>query len=510
MAKHASLSASGTKEWGNCAGSIVLTALLPESQRDDTNDYARLGTCAHHLLETCLAEGVDTTAYLGRIIAIKDEATPKERTEIQKKGAKLDAVKKASTYATIVDQDMEEAVQETIDYVRSRLQVLFGHQDTKLAVEKKQMRLETRLTVLVHRDDSFGTGDIILDAWPEVLEIVDYKNGSGVAVEVVEVDDTTGLLVPNLQLQSYALGTAEASGWDYQVYRFAVAQPRKPHADGRIRFHEVTPQDLMDFRTWLSKAADRVDEARAIAHEIGSDTPDGSSAVEIADALLKAGYLTAGSQCTWCKAKYNRGFDQVCPGMKSATEAAAQMDFSDDPEDFDPEERVPNTLHELGEVMKWVPILENFLKAVKAHAKERAFAGDTVPGFKIVRGRSPGRKFISMRQAIDTETGEPVFQDDGLTPLMVPVTVEWLKEQLVNVFKAPPEKLFKPADMRTAPQIEKEVPKPLRKAYGEALLWSPPGSLTLAPASDPRPEERPDPASDFQDADDSLEGMEDE
>ncbi len=509
MAKHASLSASGTKEWGNCAGSIVLTALLPESQQNDTNDYARLGTCAHHLLETCLSEGVDTSVYHDRIIAIKNEGTDKESTDLQKKGAKLDAVKKSSTYATIVDQDMEEAVQETIEYVRSRLLILFGHQDTKLAVTKGQMRLETRLTVLVHRDDSFGTGDIILDAWPEVLEIVDYKNGSGVAVEVVEVDEVTGELVPNLQLQSYALGTAEAAGWDYTSYRFTVAQTRKPHSDGRIRSHEVTPDDLRNFRTWLSKAADRVDEARAIAHEIGSDTPDGSSAVEIADALLKAGYLTAGDQCKWCKAKYNRGFDQVCPGMVQATQAAAQMDFQDDPEEYELEERFPQTLIELARVMKWVPVLENFVKAVKAHAKDRIFAGDELPGFKIVRGKSPGRKFINMRQAIDTETGEPVFEDDGLTPLLVPVTSEWLKQQLVDVFGAPEDKLFKPAELRTAPQIEKEVPKPKRKDYAAALLWSPPGSLTMAPSSDPRPEEKPDPATDFEDADESMEGMED-
>jgi len=505
MAKHATLSASGTKEWGNCAGSVVLTSFLPESQRNDTNDYARLGTCAHHLLETCLAEGVDTNTYRDRIIAIKDEGTPKERTEFQKKGAKLDTIRKVSTYATIVDQDMEEAVQETVDYVRRRLLELFDHQDTKLAVEKKQMRLETRLTVLVDRDDSFGTGDIILDAWPYVLEIVDYKNGSGVAVEVVEVDEVTGDLVPNPQLQSYALGTAEEAGWDYQSYRFTVAQPRKPHSDGHIRSHEVTPEELQAFKVFLTRAAARVDEAWEIAHDIGSDTPDGSSAIEIADGLMHAGYLTPGDQCKWCKAKYNKGFDQVCPAVKRAAENAAKMAFADDPEDFEIGEHIPQVMYELAEVLKWAPVLENFLKALKAHAKDRIFAGDELPGFKIVRGRSPGRKFINMRQAVDTETGELVFQEDGLTPLLVPVTQEWLKEQLTTVYEVPEAKLFNPAELRTAPQIEKEIPKPKRKDYAAALLWSPPGSLTIAPVSDPRPAEKPDPVADFTGSDDEME-----
>lgn len=509
MAKHAALSASGTKEWANCASSIVLTALLPNSQKDDTNDFARLGTCAHHLLETCLSEGVDTSIYRDRVIAIKDEGTEKERTEIQRKGAKFDAVQKASTYATIVDQDMEEAVQEVVDYVRVRLMLLFGHQDTKVAYEKKQMRLEERLTVLTHRDDSFGTGDIILDAWPEMLEIVDYKNGAHVAVEVVEVDESTGELVPNPQLQSYALGAAEMSGWDYQAYRFTVAQTRKPHTEGRIRSHEVSPEDLQNFKAWLSNSAQRVDEAWEIAHEVGSDTPDGSSAVEIADVLMAKGYMTPGPQCKWCKAKYNKGFDQTCPGIEAKAAETAQMDFADDPEEFVMEEHIPQDLPTLGERMRWVPTLKAFIKAIEDHAKAEMFAGNQVPGQKIVRGKSSGRKFIAMRQATDTETGELVYQDDGITPLMVPVTQEWLTEQLVEVYQAPRDKLFKPADMRTAPQIEKEIPKPLRKAYNEALLYSPPGSLTIAPENDPRPAEVIDAGADFADADDSLEGMDD-
>lgn len=507
MAKHASLSASGTKEWANCASSIVLTALLPESQRDDTNDFARLGTCAHHLLETCLSGGQDASEYRDRLIAIKDEGQAKERTEILKKGAKLAAAQKASTYVAMVDQDMEEAVQDVLDYVRSRLLILFGHEDTKLAYEKKQMRLEERLTVLKHRYDSFGTGDIILDAWPEMLEIVDYKNGAHVAVEVVEVDESTGELVPNLQLQSYALGSAELAGWDYMAYRFTVAQTRKPHSEGRIRSHEVTPQDLLNFRSWLSNAAQRVDEAWEIAHDVGSDTPDGSSAVEIADALMAKGYMTPGAQCKWCKAKYNKGFDQTCPGMEAKAAEVAQMDFADDPEEFVIAEHIPEDLPTLGERMRWVPTLEAFIKAIKAHAKDQVFAGNNVPGLKIVRGKSSGRKFISMRQAVDTETGEPVFQDDGLTPLMVPVTEEWLTNQLLEQFKVDKDKLFKPADMKTAPQIEKEIAKPLRKAYNDALLYNPPGALTIAPENDPRPAEVPDAAADFADAEGGEEGM---
>lgn len=495
--KHASLSASGTNEWSKCAGSVVLTELLPVSQQNDGNDFARLGTCAHALLEQCLTDGTEAALYLDRIICIKDEGTPKERTEILKKHAKLTSVPNGA-YKTIVDQDMEEAVQEALDYVGQRLQVLFGNPCTKTAATEGYMRLEQRLTILVDRDDSFGTGDIILDAWPEMLEIVDYKNGSGVGVEVVDGNGDA-----NLQLQSYALGSAEAAGWDYHVYRFTVAQPRKAHADGRIRSHEVTEAELLDFKQYLTNAAIRVDMAREIAHEIGSDTPDGSSAVEIADSLFRQGLLVAGSQCTWCKAKYNREFDQPCPAIVAQSEEAAQMAFDDNPEDFDVAEKIPDDLPELAKMLTWAPVLENLLKALKAHATTQIFAGHELPGFKIVRGRSPGRKFVTMRQETDAETGQPVFEEDGLTPLMVPITDEWLKNQLVSVYQADPAKLYKPADLRTAPQIEKEIPKQLRKGFNESLLWSPPGSLTMVSADDPRPAEAPNDASaDFEGLDD--------
>lgn len=504
MAKHARLSASGTKEWGNCGGQLALIALLPEGSRDDTNDAARLGTCAHALLETCLQEGVDAEAYHDRIIVIQGEGSPQEETVILKARGK--APKDPTVFWALVDENMEEAVQQAIDYVRSRLMHHFGDPDTKAAVLSKRMRLEQRLTILVARDDSFGTGDIIIDAWPEELENLDYKHGERVAVEILDEEG------PNKQLQSYALGCAEEAGWDYGLYTYGIIQPRASHPDGRIRTHSSSPDELREFKAWLTNAASNVDRAFELLHEVCSDTPDGSSAVELADVLFKAGLLVPGSQCKWCKAKFNPAFGQWCPAQRSKAEEVAQMDFADNPPEdlaLAVEDRVPLDQYELAQMRRWVPFLEQLAKAVKAAADKRAFAGDSLPGFKLVRGKTTGRKFITQRQATDTETGEPIFLEDGETPMMVDVTREWLVQQLLEVYQVPDkDKLFNPSEFRTGPQIEKEVPKAQRKAFSDNLLWKPPGPVKLVRDSDPGEAITIDPASDFADEenDELLEG----
>jgi hypothetical protein len=334
--------------WSSCPGSLAMQDLLDQSERNVSSYFARLGTCAHALLERVLGEGATAEDYRGRIIRIVGED---EGTSILKKGAK--APKDPQVFWVEVDDDMIESVDVAVSYVRRRLQETFGHSDTKLAVAKKQLHLESRLTILVDRVDSFGTGDIRIDNWPEWLEIVDYKHGQGVVVEV------TG----NKQLRSYALGAAEIDRFDHETYRYTVAQPRAPHPEGGVRSEEMTRSELLAWKVWLASRAEQVDRADEIAHHVGSDMGGIAAAVEVPQALMAAGMLCAGDHCRWCDAKYNRKDDVACPAIRAAAQAAAVADFDDDPA-TDLSREVPRDPEELGAILRWIPVADQFFREV--------------------------------------------------------------------------------------------------------------------------------------------------
>ena len=207
MAWHARLSASQTKDWANCPGTIPLKEYFPYD--DPSGPAAQLGTCAHQLIEECLGKGLPPSDYEHRLIEIKHPDTDKEEVVILAKSAKWPKDPKRVVFE--VDEEMVEATDTFIRYVLGRLAELFpetydatGLDDevdyswAKTAWEKGTLKLETRVNPLPERDDTGGTVDVTIDAWPELLEVVDYKNGTGVLVPVKD----------NWQLRSYTLGRA--------------------------------------------------------------------------------------------------------------------------------------------------------------------------------------------------------------------------------------------------------------------------------------------------------------
>ena len=61
MAKHALMSPSGAERWAHCAGSVSLSAGLPE----DTSSYAAEGSCAHEVAARCLLEKQPAAVFIG-------------------------------------------------------------------------------------------------------------------------------------------------------------------------------------------------------------------------------------------------------------------------------------------------------------------------------------------------------------------------------------------------------------------------------------------------------------
>ncbi|UFK26722.1 CRISPR/Cas system-associated protein [Roseobacter phage RDJL6] len=466
MAWHARLSASQTKDWFNCPGTIALKEMFPVD--DPSGPAAQLGTCAHLLIERCLEEGVPPADYEHRLIEIKHPDSDKEEVVIMRKNAKWP--KQAGRVIFEVDEEMIEATTAFIDYVIWRLVELFpeAYDTTGFgdevpytisvdAVKRGHLKLEGRVNPLPERDDTGGTADVTIDAWPDLMELVDYKNGTGVLVPVEN----------NLQLKSYTLGRAVENGGDlgdYAAYRYTIGQPRHHRAPpGGMSSEEVTPAELGEFRRQLIAACERVDKARKVLDDLwaaGRDPAGNSHHVptieEARQALFNSGFLSVGedgSHCNWCPHL------NECPAARAKVEDVAGMDFADEAEELE----APLGPNHIAMILPWKPFIESFLKKAAAKAEELALQ-EQMPGYKMVRkgGNRTWKPDMKEQETIDR-----LVLDFGVDP-----------KKIMTEPVAP--------KLRTGPQVEKLVPSKRRKEFNDEFLWKPEGGLTMVPESDGR------------------------
>ena len=203
--EHARLSASGSKKWLNCPGSVR----LEEKFADEGSGYAAEGTTAHALAELKLL------AATGRI-------------------TKEDFMKRTSELET--DAEMDEYTEGYKDYVLERFAAVSAEcPDAKLSVEE-------RLELSEYVPDGFGTGDAVIVGF-HVLEIIDLKYGRGVPVSAQD----------NPQLMLYALGALTRYDWLYDVrkVRMHIYQPRIDNVD----MCEKDVEELYMWGSWVKQRA---------------------------------------------------------------------------------------------------------------------------------------------------------------------------------------------------------------------------------------------------------------
>lgn len=203
---HARLSASGSKKWLNCPGSIR----LEEKFDDSGSEYAAEGTTAHSLAELKLRLALKTIS----------------RPMYNKKTAELE-----------LNDEMQEYTDGYRDYVLERwnaLRTACGA-DSRLLVEE-------RIDLTDYVPEGFGTGDAVL-VGQGVLEIIDLKYGKGVKVEAEE----------NPQLMLYALGALVAYDWLYgiEAVRMHIYQPRIDNVD----MWECTADKLLEWGEYVKGRA---------------------------------------------------------------------------------------------------------------------------------------------------------------------------------------------------------------------------------------------------------------
>lgn len=301
---HALLSPSSADRWLHCPPSARLNA-----DKTESSDFADEGTVAHAVCAKLLREA------MGLPTAEEDAELGSERG---RKWYNPLMREHADKYAAYVLARLAEAYRVSTDAV---------------------LRIEQRVSVDLGADteqELFGTADAIIAAG-DVIEIIDFKYGQGVAVNANN----------NAQLMLYALGAlALFESRPVRRVRMTIFQPRRSNYSSC----ELTAAFL---RAWLTHHVRPV----ALLAQQGE------------------GLREPGHWCRFC------GVAGTCPAM--AWCAKLYADDSTEP-DHSPAALTPEGI---GSLLPALDVLENWTKAVRDHAASLIMDGTPVPGFKIVAGR---------------------------------------------------------------------------------------------------------------------------
>lgn len=404
--QHARLSPSSSKRWLTCPASIKFTEAV--GGEDKPSRYAAEGTVAHEVHELCLTKNHDAKHYLGKTITAD--------------GMKFK-----------VNQDMVDAVQLSLDYVRDRIA------EAELEGLRVELQVEVRssLEYLGIPGLDGGTSDLILLFWDGNklvgIEVFDYKHGQGVSVEVEG----------NTQAMCYGLGIcAKYNAPEETPIWLTISQPRAHHPDGRIRSWEITVGDLINWQDdVLVPGAKRTmdDDAEFVPSDEG---------------------------CRFCK-----GAGQ-CPKLFSRTQEIAMIDFEDTTETL-PDVKTLSSEQKMF-IMKHADMIRSFIVSVENQVKQEVDHGskDYQEEFKLVR-KTKHRQFT-----------DDAF-DDVFSPLFEVLSHEDIYEEKHRSLTEIERRLKKAVGVQAAKEIMAEV------------THKPEGELVIAPITDNRKAEEPSIVSDF-------------
>ncbi|MEI6283122.1 MAG: DUF2800 domain-containing protein, partial [Alphaproteobacteria bacterium] len=307
------------------------------------------------------------------------------------------------------DWPVTQEMVDNVDYYARLVREYAG--DSPILVEQ---RLSFSKTIDV--PDSYGTSDAVILKGDEII-VIDFKYGMGVKVDAEK----------NEQAQLYALGVLEDydyldSGW--KMVTMVICQPRVNHVAEWV----IPVEQLRDFG----------EDARLAAVEaLWRENPP----------------LNPGEkQCRWCKAK------ATCPALRDEVlETVAQGGTFDD---LNKARTTPDTdPMYLSKALDKVGLVEDWCKAIRAEAERRLFAGDDVPGYKLVEGRLGNRKWTSEEAA----------------------------EEAFKRFRMKKEEMYE-FSLISPTQAEKLLSSnPTRWDRLSKLITRAPGKPSVAPATDKRP-----------------------
>jgi hypothetical protein len=301
---HAMLGASSAHRWLACTPSARLCAEL----KDTTSSYAEAGTLAHAVSEY----------YLNCYIHPPKIALPKNLTENQYYNAEM--AEYCLTYADYVWEEYKAICRE--------------HPEAVIMTEQ-------RVDYSKYVPEGFGTADVSIAA-DGILEIIDYKYGTGVQVYAEN----------NPQIRLYALGVFLKYAFMYDnvdMIKMVIYQPRIDNIC----------ESVMSTKDLISWAEDIVKPRAKLAY-------------------AGEGELVTGEHCRFC------GVKATCRKRAEENLAMAKFEFAP-PKTLDNDE-IAGMLGDISKLSAWA-------KDVDAYALSEALNGAKFPGYKLVSSR--GRRFIT-------------------------------------------------------------------------------------------------------------------
>jgi len=287
---HSLLGASSASRWLKCPGSFALSQTAPPSP---TSIYAATGTLAHSFIQGCLTQPISRMEYssIGNAYTIEG-------------------------HQIIVDEDLVDGVNVMVDYIAAASSAY----DTMLVESKVQLdsyfpprSLPVRL---------FGTADVVLSS-PHTLEIVDYKNGSGVIVDPNDNPQTLYYAAGAIAL----LHTQRPPRMPEKI-KMTIVQP---HARSVAKVRSAT-LDYVDLMMWLDETLIPGVEA--------CTAPDAP--------------LVPGSWCRFCPVAF------VCPALLAEANRMAKLEFDDSRVKVDDPEELSRLLDVAQRAKAWCEALEGF------------------------------------------------------------------------------------------------------------------------------------------------------
>lgn len=391
---HAVLGASSAKRWLTCTPSARLGERLTSRFGSESSPYAQEGTKAHALAEIKVRKAF--YAADGMTTTVYSRMSEEEREAYTGINAfRYDALR---TELGDIPSDMEHATDAYCDVVMEK------YLSAKERDPSTRLLLEQRLDYSRWVPSGFGTGDCVIVS-DSLLEVCDYKHGMGIPVDAVD----------NPQLRLYGLGAIDKFGqlYDFPAVRMTIIQPRL----------ESVSEETLDRDALLDWAETEVRERAQLAWKgIGDFVP--------------------GDHCRFCPAK------AVCSAR--VAEALKLFRYGFETPGLIPDEQVPGILETLDTAEAWI-------KDFRAYVEKQALNGQKFPGWKLVRGKKPNRRWADPEE---------------------------VRAQLLRAGYAPGQ--IETTSLKPVGEIEKTIGAKAFRALVGGLVAQGEGRLTLVPESDKR------------------------
>lgn len=337
-------------------------------------------------------------SMLRHLLEIEADSVPDSYEDFSKHCNDIDEQMQACQIEGLDWREMAETVYE--NYARIVYEAYLG---ARLEDPEAVLLVEAKLKLSEFIPEGFGSSDAVL-IYGDTLEVFDLKYGKGVKVDATE----------NAQMMCYALGAYCGQGEFYDIanVRMTIIQPRLRHESSWT----MTAPDLMNW------AYNKLRPAAQMAWK-------------------GEGEQTPGDHCRFCKvaAQCRKLAEHTLKVSENQTQPGLM------------------SMQEIASLLPHFATIKSWISAVEEYALESALNGETVPGYKIVEGRS-------IRKISDTSAALQRLEKAGI----------------------PAGNYLKPAELKTITDLEKTLTKKGFKEILGDLVIKPEGKPTLVEEADPR------------------------